>query len=121
MGLKISSFSNCCGIQIIHNFNNTSAASTIRPSVKETDKALSDIILKGHRSPTLPEDVDLPPVYNYAMQLVALNSHQHKKLHKMMIKKGFKLIDEGWNLIHRNMNYLYSLHLEEGKKTYKLK
>lgn len=117
--LKIANFMNCCGIQIIHSFGNSGLMGH-SPLIKDVDKALSDIILKGFRDPNLPMIYQNPP-YNFAMQLVAFNTLQHKKYHRMMIRKGFKLIDKGWNLNHKNMNYLYSLHLEKGKKEYKLK
>lgn len=120
MRLKVSPFMNCCGIQIIYNFGNSSDVNPIY-TVAETSKAVSDIILEGYRDPNYQAPIPPGPPYNYAMQLVSLNTQQHKKLHKMMIRKGFKLIDKGWNLNHRNMNYLYSLHLEEGRKTYDLK
>ena len=119
MRLKIASFANCCGIQIIHNFGNTSANGPPY-TVTETSEAISDLIRNGYSDQLHPAQGPAY-VYDFSMQLIALNSHQHKKLGKMLIKKGFKLIDEGWNKNHQNMNYLYSLHLEKGKKTYKLK
>lgn len=120
MTLKVANFMSCCGIQIIHNFLNNSEFSML-VSVKKTEKELRNIVLKGWFNPLDTNSAIGIKPYNFAMQLVVLNTYQHDKFHKMMIKNNFQLIDKGWNLNHRNMNYLYSLHLEEGKKEYKLK
>ena len=120
MAISKSPFHGCCGIQILYGLNNLTSAATTK-TAKLAIAALKNVIIKGIRNPWDEITIPLPKPYNYAMQLVALNQIQHDYLHKLMLKIGFKLVDKGWNLNHKNMNYLYSLHLMEGKKEYDLK
>ena len=121
MNIKRGAFPGCCGIQILWNFGNTAVtpgtSSTI--SVESIDKAINEALLI--KIPGWPDGIVPEKPQPYALTLIALNETQHKKLHRMMKRKGFKLIDKGWNLNHKDMNYLYSIHLEKGEKVYDLK
>ncbi len=122
MTIKRSGFIGCCGIQILCNFGNTGILGfNDAISVRTLDKKISDILLKAVREDWEPAGYRPSKPIPKAMTLIALNQTQHDKLHKLMLKKGFKLVDQGWNLDHKDMNYLYSLHLEKGQKEYDLK
>lgn len=120
MELKQNSFPGCCGIQILWDFGNTevSLGENRRATVSAINKAIDDALLEplvlnpnNYPANYLPP---LPPVK--AITLIALNETQHKKLHKLLLKKGFKLIVKGWNKNHNGMNYLYSINLKKGKE-----
>ena len=120
MNIKKGTFPGCCGIQVLWNFGNTDVTLGDKNDIEIStiDKAISKVLTKGVKDPYVPSNYIPPAPTPFAMTLVALNRTQYKKMHKMMVRKGFKLIDKGWNLNHKDMNYLYSLHLKKGQEEY---
>ncbi len=116
MNIRRGSFPGCCGIQVLWDLGMTKCSLgeyKIEIDKKDVEESLNNLFKDPRISVTA-----LPIL---AMTLICLNTEQHKNMHKMLTRKGFKLIDKGWNKTHENMNYLYSLHLEKEKTSYKFK
>ncbi len=107
MKLTVNSFAHCCGIQIISDFGNTAftGGQNREFSIKDIEAELKRILVIG------TEDWNglLRPPQKLALTLIALNAEQHKKLHKCLLRHKFKLVSKGWNMNHKDYNYLYSL------------
>ncbi len=115
MELKVNSFAACCGIKIIHDFGYTSITSGRRssPALKSIKKAIQDALDYGDSRYWYMGVRPLGKNTPNAMTLIALNSTQKKKLHKTLLDEGFKLVSQGYNRNHKNINYLYSLEEEK--------
>ncbi len=123
MNIRRGSFPGCCGIQVLWDLGMTKCSlgdHKEKTKLVDVEESLNNLF----QDPQL-YDAALPNLAmtlpTLAMTLICLNTEQHKNMHKMLTRKGFKLIDKGWNKTHKNMNYLYSLHLEKEKTSYKFK
>ena len=120
MKLTVNSFAHCCGIQIISDFGNTAftGGQNREFSIKDIEAELKKILVTGTKGMWENEHEYCIPAKKLALTLVALNATQHKKLHKCLLRHKFKLVSKGWNMAHKDYNYLYSL--ERKKRVYKL-
>ncbi len=113
MSIAVSPYQACCGIRVLWNFGNDTHNNEI--DIKEVEKELKITLKSGTRN---PYGSDRNPLPKMAMLLIAVNEKQNKLMKKILIENGFKLVSQGWNAAHKNMNYLYSL---EKKKSVKRK
>jgi len=115
MKLAVRDFTHCCGIQIISDFGNTkvTGGQNREFSIKDIEAELKQILVTGAKD---WNDLLRPP-QKRALTLIALNAEQHEKLHKCLLRHKFKLVSKGWNMNHKDYNYLYSL--ERKKRIYK--
>lgn len=110
MQLKNSNFAGCCGIKIIHDLGGTevTTGNNRKNSIASLEKALKEIIKYGDKRYWYggKPGIEVPPK---ALSLIAINTKQKEKYHKILNKEGFKLVSKGWNRNHSGWNYLYSL------------
>ena len=106
MNISLASFQACCGIRILWNFGNEGGGANIEIDIKELEKELKIVLKSGTKCMYERGRTLLPKT---AMLLIAINGKQNKLMKKMLLKNEFKLVSQGWNAAHKNINYLYSL------------
>ena len=108
MSIQLSSFQACCGIKTLWNFGNEGGPASVEIEIKEVEKELKIILKKGTQNLYAP-NIPRTPIPKSAMLLIAVNTKQNKLMKNMLVENGFKLVSQGWNAAHKNINYLYSL------------